>query len=107
MKIAIDFSIFESPVRAYGNVTGTMEVAAIPEVGTFVPFIGKHGLIVDSGFPGISRVISVTPVLGAHTVFGLDDVVVSTHAIAVALAKRLAREMNLFVVEYERDLGGE
>jgi len=103
MDINIDFSIFESPVRAFGNVTGTLEVASPPQLGSMIPFIGRRGLVVEEGFTGFSQVISITPVDGQPPVFGLDDVVVSSHSSASLIARRLSEEMNLFVIEYDHD----
>jgi len=105
MEINIDFSIFESPVRAYGNVTGTLEVASSPQMGSMVPFIGKRGLVVENGFTGLSRVISITPIEGQPPLFGLDDVVVDSHSSASLIAQRFSQEMNLFIIEYEHDPG--
>jgi len=33
MKYSIDFSIFESPVKAFGNVTGEIDLPNPPKVG--------------------------------------------------------------------------
>lgn len=100
MKIDIDFSIFESHTRAFGNVTGVLDVASIPGIGALVPFIGRRGLITEDGFPGLAKVVCINSVEGAGRTFGLADAVMSSHASAARLARRLAEEMNLFVVEY-------
>lgn len=100
MRIRIDFSIFESPICAYGNVTGVLEVASTPDIGALVPFIGKQGLIVAEGFTGVLRVISMISLDDGSSVIGLDDVVLTTRASAELLARRLENEMDLFVAEY-------
>lgn len=103
MKIEIDFSIFDSPTSAYGNVTGQVTVASTPEVGSYVEFASSAGPIVADGFSGALRVNQITPVPGIGSiVYGLEDVVVPSLSVAKELGKRLSDEMDLFVVDYER-----
>lgn len=50
MKVAIDFSVFTSPDDAYGNVTGSLDLCAVPAVGDRVSFLFSR----DSTLPGAS-----------------------------------------------------
>lgn len=103
MKIEIDFSIFDSPVSAYGNVTGQVSVSGAPEIGSYIDFIGSTGRIIVDGFPGALRVDHITPVPSIGSViYGLEDVVVSSPSVAKELGRRLSDEMDLFVVDYDR-----
>lgn len=103
MKIEIDFSIFDSPVSAYGNVTGQVSVTDVPQVGSYIDFIGNAGRIVIDGFPGALRVDHITPVPSVGSViYGLEDVVLPSLNVAKELDRRLSEEMDLFVVDYDR-----
>jgi hypothetical protein len=103
MNIEIDFSIFDSSVSAYGNVTGQVSVNEVPEVGSYVDFIGRKGRIVADGFSGALRVDHITPVPDVGSIiYGLEDVVVSSLGDAKELGRRLTEEINLFVVDYDR-----
>ncbi|MFC3650353.1 hypothetical protein ACFONN_02265 [Dyella humi] len=103
MKIEIDFSIFDSPVSAYGNVTGQVSVYGAPEIGSYIDFIGSAGRIIADGFSGALRVDHITPVPSVGSViYGLEDVVVPSPNVAKELGRRLSDEMDLFVVDYDR-----
>ena len=103
MKVEIDFSIFDSPVSAYGNVTGQVVVAGTPEIGSYIEIVGSAGRIVAAGFTGALRVDHITPAPDAGSViYGLEDVVVPSLSAAKALGDKLSGETDLFVVDYER-----
>lgn len=92
MKYSIDFSLFASPTRAFGNVTGEMEFPSPPVLGQFVELVdGKRTKITTlvSDFEG-----------WVGTVVGLDDVVLESEEDARVFAKRLESVLDLFVVPY-------
>lgn len=90
MKYDIDFSIFESPTRAYGNVTGELELDSLPPVGTIVEVLqGKLAL----------RVQLINDVNGRPVIM-FDDVVAESPQLAALLAERLEREEGLFCPGY-------
>src|SRR5215471_10164703 len=90
MKIEVDFSIFDSPASAYRNVTGQVNVTHAPGVGSCIDFIGSAGRIIVDGFPGALRVDHITPVPSVGSViYGLEDVVVPSLAVAKELDGRL------------------
>jgi len=104
MQIDIDFSIFDSPTTAYGNVTGSVDVPSPPSVGDVVDLCadGKH-LESLGGFSGKLKVISVAQVEdSSELLYGLEDVVVASRGEAQELAKRLETELDLFCVDYDR-----
>lgn len=104
MQIDIDFSIFDSPSTAYGNVTGSVEVQSPPSVGDVVDLCAAgHPLKSVGGFSGKLKVISVTQVDDSgDLLYGLEDVVVTSRVEAQELGKQLETELGLFCVDYER-----
>lgn len=90
MKYDIDFSIFESPTRAYGNVTGELELESLPPVGTVVEILqGTLAL----------RVQLINEVNGRPVIM-FDDVVAESPEHAASLAERLERDEGLFCPGY-------
>ncbi|WUR15731.1 hypothetical protein E7V67_011690 [[Empedobacter] haloabium] len=91
MKHPIDFSIFDSPSGAYGNVTGEVEFTQVPKVGIEVALPGKFCSL---------KITHLTELDGA-TLIGLEDVVFDSHAAAAAFAERLESEAGMFCVRYD------
>jgi hypothetical protein len=90
MKYDIDFSIFESPIRAYGNVTGELELEALPQTGAVVEILqGTLAL----------RVQHINVVNGRPVIM-FDDVVAESPKNAAVLAEKLEREEGLFCPGY-------
>lgn len=90
MKYDIDFSIFESPIRAYGNVTGELELEELPQTGAVVGILqGALAL----------RVQQVNDVNGRPVII-FDDVVAESPKHAAILAEKLEREEGLFCPSY-------
>ncbi|MBV8271120.1 MAG: hypothetical protein JO067_02490 [Cupriavidus sp.] len=104
MQIDIDFSIFDSPVTAYGNVTGSVDVQLPPSVGDVVDLCSGGRQLQPFGvFSGKLKVISVAQVDDSGAlVYGLEDVVLASRVEAQELAKKLEVELGLFCVDYER-----
>ena len=103
MKIYIDFSIYVLAGRAYGNVTGYLELPSYPKLGDGIELLDNE-LALQLGVPSHIRVQSITPVPGYGTdksVVGLDDVVVESEDIARNLATNLETRKGLFCVYYE------
>ena len=105
MKVYIDFSIFDSPTSAFGNITGELDVAESPVVGSKVTFEHNGLLFVTPGFPGSLRVISMQVGIDLNgnemPSVALDDVVVGSRAEAADLADQLNRGFGLFVDIYD------
>jgi len=104
MQIDIDFSIFDSPTTAFGNVTGSVDVPSPPSIGDIVELSadGKHVEPLGD-FSGKLKVISVVQVGDSEALlYGLEDVVVASLGEAQELAKRLETELGLFCVDYDR-----
>jgi hypothetical protein len=93
MKYLIDFSIFDSPTHAYGNVTGELEFSYIPQLGEEVGLLDNLAL----------KVTSVSCVHGVEEKFliGLEDIVYLSQPMAEHIGKRLESELGLFCVVYD------
>lgn len=93
MKYPIDFSIFDSPTHAYGNVTGDLEFSDIPQPGAEVRLLGNLTL----------KVNSVSCVQGIEGLFliSLEDVVCLSRLAAENIGQRLESELGLFCVAYD------
>ncbi|KHK54781.1 hypothetical protein PI87_14340 [Ralstonia sp. A12] len=104
MQIDIDFSIFDSPVTAHGNVTGSVDVQSPPSVGEVVDlYVGGQHLKPLDGFSGKLKIISVAQVDDSgDLIYGLEDVVVASRGEAQELVKRLEAKLGLFCVDYDR-----
>ncbi|GJG98247.1 hypothetical protein [Cupriavidus pauculus] len=101
MKIDIDFSIFYSPTTAYGSVTGSIDVQSCPNVGDVVDLLSGRNFFAD--LLGKLKVISMTQVdESGDFIYGLEDVLVTSHMEAQELAEKLEAELGLFFVDYER-----
>ena len=91
MKYSIDFSLFDSPSGAFGNVTGEIELDDLPYVGDEVPLPRNVCWL---------KVTHLTELDGA-TLIGLEDMVFNSHADAAAFAEWLENEAGLFCIRYE------
>ncbi len=91
MKYSIDFSLFDSPTGAYGNVTGEIEIDHLPKIGDEIALPRNVCCL---------KVTHLTELDGA-TLIGLDDMVFESHSAAAAFAERLENEAGLFCVRYE------
>ena len=118
MKIYIDFSIFDSPVSAYGNVTGYIELPLLPVIGDdvflYTPRIGDGIFLFkedisqpDIEFPGHLRVMSIVPAVTKEEtnrridpIVRLEEVVMNSKEAARRLATKLIAECGLFCDEY-------
>jgi len=90
MRYEIDFSIFESPIRAYGNVTGELELASHPKIGDVVEIL-RGALVLR---------VQYINVVDGRSVIGFDDVVTESPSEAKMLAERLEGEEGLFCPGY-------
>ncbi|CAJ0690228.1 hypothetical protein R77591_03546 [Ralstonia mannitolilytica] len=103
MRIDIDFSIFDSPVSAYGKATGDIEVKTLPNVGDVVDLFEGRKAFELEGFSGRLKVTSVDKVeTSGKAIFALEDVVVSSRWVAAELAARLETELGLFCIDYDQ-----
>jgi len=93
MRCSIDFSIFDSPTHAYGNVTGEIDFLISPKIGDEVAFLNNKK----------QRVVSLAAVAGADSVFlvGLEDLVFHSRLEAETSASYLESSRGLFCVAYD------
>ena len=99
MIAIIDFSIFNSPTEAYGNVTGKIAVPDSVNVGDEVLVLKNCPV---KGFGGRLRVSSMsqTDSRSDGLLIGLDDIVLESLDDARALAQELENQAGLFVDPY-------
>lgn len=92
MKIFVDFPIFESPTSAYGNVSGYIDSSALPSVGDLIT-------VVDQGMGGREqvqlKVVSITPVTGLPSVYGLEEVFCKSRAEAIDFVRAVEERPQL------------
>ncbi len=98
----IDFSIFCSPTKAYGNVTGRINVSDSVGVGDQVVVLESASV---QGFSGCLRVLSILQPEGvaANLTLSLDDVVLDSVEAANTLIQQLESEVGLFFDPYHSD----
>lgn len=100
MVATIDISIFSSPTKALGNVTGDIEVPDSIHVGDRIRVLpSKKG----SPFSGELKVISVVSRQGfsGRLLLRLEDIVFDSVEEARELAARFENEAGLFFDQYE------
>lgn len=103
MQSQIDFSIYQSPVKAFGNVTGNLDISDSVKVGDEVWVIPS--LIVNKSFEfftGKLRVISITVIdeIKNIVIYGLEDVVTDSLQEAQELASLIEISTDLFIDIY-------
>ncbi len=93
MKYSIDFSIYDSPTHAYGNVTGEIDFPYTPEIGRRVALVNDHE----------QRIISLATVPGGDgtLLVGLEDIVFNSRLEATVFAKHVENSLGLFCVAYD------
>ena len=97
MNVTIDFSLFSSPTKAYGTVTGNINVPDAVRVGDVVAvLVPREG----DWFSGKLRVVSEAQ-HDQRIVLGLEDLVASSPEEAVHLATRFENEAGLFCDVYD------
>ena len=100
MMTNIDFSIFSSPIKAYGSVSGEIDVPEPVSEGNEV-FILQTGK--GDWFSGKLKIVFMTRLQGdsEKTVIGLEDVVAPSSEAARDLITRLENEAGLFFDKYD------
>ncbi|MGH8037933.1 MAG: hypothetical protein ACREPD_09340 [Stenotrophomonas sp.] len=97
MKFHVDFSIYASPVDAYGNATGYVDPAYLPAAGDKFKLLSET----EAGPALLLRVDKVRSAEGEEVgSIALEDHVVEGRDVAEALSRRLANETSLFVYVY-------
>lgn len=94
MQSIVDFSLFSSPVTAYGVVTGIVDVPVSTRVGDEVRLLFPNAKN-DSGLK-LKVVALERGNVDGMNVFSLEDLVVDSHEAAVFLARRFEGEAKLF-----------
>jgi hypothetical protein len=106
VKVNIDFSVFSSPVSAYGNVTGILELPSLPTSGDTVSFsFSKNAaLLPDVGFSGL---ITVENVIfesgGGNPSLSLASIIVKGEEKAEALMKYFENGFGFFGIRYQQN----
>jgi len=108
MKVNIDFSIFSKDKGAFGNITGSIELAVVPQSGDTIVFdFPVGGVTVDSSlFNGVMKVTDriLSANSGADGVsISLNDIVVGTEEDAATVARYLEKGFNLFATIYNEE----
>jgi hypothetical protein len=103
MQSQIDFSIYQSLVKAFGNVTGNLDISESVKVGDEVWV--TQGLENDKSFgcfAGKLRVISIAIIdeINNIAIYGLEDVVTDSLQEAQKLASLIQTSTDLFVDIY-------
>jgi hypothetical protein len=99
MKFSIDVSIFTQSNGAFGNVTGTIELDAAPQIGDTISFAFPKiaDLARAAGFTGMlrvrDRVFNVGG--GSNIALSLEDLELSTVEEARAVAEFLEKGFGL------------
>lgn len=107
MKINIQASIYTTAGAAVGQISGTLELQAVPPIGTAISFLFTNNdvaSIVVPHFSGILRVIDVTFVpnaLRASISLNLEDLVLESVDDARIVMKYLEQGFGLFGDEQE------
>ncbi len=98
MIVSIDFSLFSSPTKAYGNVTGDVDIDGAVQEGDEVRVLHPEE---GDWFVGSLRVVSISRMPDhGKLLIGLQDVVAHTPEDAARLCVRLEREAGLFCDVY-------
>jgi hypothetical protein len=108
MQIHIDFSIYVTTPEAFGLVSGSIESARLPSVGETLNILqGRNLPRRIPGFNGTLKVAAISPVTlpdGDSVVISLEDLELTSRDDAKFLQEFLAQEVDLFCIEYKRDL---
>lgn len=102
MKVDIDFSVFTSPSDAYGNVTGSLELCALPVVGDRVSFLfARDSSLPGSSFDGFLVVTDrrLDAEQGTCTI-GLEELVATSASEAEILMKYFETGFGLLAYRY-------
>lgn len=99
MIVGIDFSLFSSPTKAYGNVTGDVHIDGPVQEGDEVRVLRPEE---GDWFVGSLKVVSISRMLDdSKLLIGLQDVVARTPEDAARLCVRFEREAGLFCDVYD------
>lgn len=100
MRFHLGVSLFHSPTGAFGNVSGEMDLPALPRMGQPFPWPTEWVAAKPTFFsPEQSRIVGVSEVNGLPLVV-LDGIVCSTADEARDCASFLEHEAGLFFDEY-------
>ena len=107
MKVNIDSSIFSREKGAFGNVTGSIELVVIPQIGDTIIFSPPtaEAKIDSLKFNGVLKVTARIFSANSSTdeiSIALTDIMVDTEQDAAAVADYLEVGFNLFATIYEK-----
>ncbi|TXG77073.1 hypothetical protein E6Q11_03415 [Candidatus Dojkabacteria bacterium] len=104
MKIHIDFSIFQSPVKAYGNVSGTLDLPSIPISGDTISFMFSNTpeMMPNVGFSGMLAVENRRYDVNQEIAFSLslESIVLESAEAAEKIMSYFEKGFGLFGIRY-------
>lgn len=106
MDVHIDFSIFASPTQAYGNVTGKLDLPALPRVGSRLSLMPLPGATPPMpSFPGVRTELRVEAVIPMDSpdmgvVVSLETLVLENRMQAREAARYFERAFGFFAWAY-------
>lgn len=99
MKVDVFFSLFSSPSKAYGSVTGTLDIDEPFELGKRVRVLQSAP---DDWFDGVMDIEILTEVPVHHRpLVGLGAIVAQSEEDAARLGRRFETEAGLFSDPYD------
>jgi hypothetical protein len=104
MKVNVDFSVFQSPIKAYGNVSGFLDVPSIPSSGDTISFMFSRNPVdmPSVGFSGILKVegrrFDVDQEIGCS--LELESIVLENANDAEKLMSYFEKGFGLFGIRY-------
>jgi hypothetical protein len=108
MKIRISLSLFFGSTGALGDVSGELDLIAVPSVGSSISLLfptNQQTLPINmEDFPGVLKVVNVLfnpSGIGAPVTVTLEDVVLKSESDARIVMKYLEQGFGLFGDEYE------
>jgi hypothetical protein len=106
MMIRIDISIFQADGRAFGNLSGAMQLPVTPGAGDVISCLSmsqdEYQLPIENGFSGLLKVAGrILDVGDAGSIsIALEAITVGTREDALAVASYFEKTFNWFLVDY-------
>lgn len=99
MIVDIDFSLFSSPTKAYGRISGNFRIEFMINEGDELRILRE---VESDWFSGVLKVASIAYMHDDDKpLIGLQDVVAQNREDAMRLSRRFEKEAGLFCDQYE------